>query len=245
MILGFLSESPEFAQACADAGIVFVGPTVENLNRFADKTSARQAAIEAGVPVVPGSDGALKTKEDVVAFVEEVGLPVIIKASMGGGGKGMRVVRNMEDLVPFYESASSEALASFGDGSVFIERFVDRPRHIEVQIVGDGKGNVVHLWERDCSVQRRHQKVIEMAPAFTLPDDLRKQLQDYAVALTSKAMYKNAGTVEFLVDSELRPYFIEVNPRIQVEHTVTEEVTGVDLVQIANMIHLTINWIQR
>lgn len=150
---------------------------------------------------------------------------------MGGGGKGMRVVRNMEDLVPFFESASSEAAASFGDGSVFIERFVDRPRHIEVQIVGDGTGNVVHLWERDCSVQRRHQKVIEMAPAFTLPDDLREQLHQYAVQLTSAAKYKNAGTVEFLVDSEMRPYFIEVNPRIQVEHTVTEEVTGVDLVQ--------------
>jgi len=228
---GFLSESPEFAQACEDAGIVFVGPTVENLNRFADKTSARKAAIAAGVPVVPGSDGALNTSEEVVEFVEGIGLPVIIKASMGGGGKGMRVVRKMEDLVSLFESASSEALASFGDGSVFIERFVERPRHIEVQILGDGTGNVVHLWERDCSIQRRHQKVIEMAPAFTLPDDLRKQLHEYAIELTSQANYKNAGTVEFLVDSELRPYFIEVNPRIQVEHTVTEEVTGIDLVQ--------------
>jgi pyruvate carboxylase len=150
---------------------------------------------------------------------------------MGGGGKGMRVVKTMEELVPFFESASSEALASFGDGSVFIERFVDRPRHIEVQIIGDGSGNVVHLWERDCSIQRRHQKVIEMAPAFTLPDELRRQLHDYAIKLTSAANYKNAGTVEFLIDSELRPYFIEVNPRIQVEHTVTEEVTGIDLVQ--------------
>ena len=205
-----MSESPEFAQACADAGITFVGPTLENLNMFADKTSARQAAIDAGVPVVPGSDGALRTKEEVVEFVEGIGLPVILKAAMGGGGKGMRVVRNMEDLVPFYEAATSEAKASFGDGSVFVERFVDRPRHIEVQIVGDGTGNVVHLWERDCSVQRRHQKVIEMAPAWTLPDDLRKQLHQYAVQLTEKAKYKNAGTVEFLVDSELRPYFIEV-----------------------------------
>lgn len=228
---GFLSESPEFAQACADSGIVFVGPTVENLKRFSDKTAARQAAIEAGVPVVPGSDGALVTKEEVVAFVESIGLPIIIKASMGGGGKGMRVVRRMQDLVPFYEAASNEALASFGDGSVFVERFVERPRHIEIQILGDGTGNVVHLWERDCSVQRRHQKVIEMAPAWTLPDSLRAQLHQYAVQLTSAAKYKNAGTVEFLIDSQLRPYFIEVNPRIQVEHTVTEEVTGVDLVQ--------------
>lgn len=228
---GFLSESPEFATACEKAGIAFVGPTVENLQRFSDKTTARQAAIDAGVPVVPGSDGALKTSEEVVEFVEQIGLPVIIKAAMGGGGKGMRVVRNMKDLVSLFESASSEALASFGDGSVFVERFVDRPRHIEVQIIGDGTGNVVHLWERDCSVQRRHQKVIEMAPAFTLPDELRAQLHEYAIKLTSAAKYKNAGTVEFLVDSELRPYFIEVNPRIQVEHTVTEEVTGLDLVQ--------------
>jgi pyruvate carboxylase len=150
---------------------------------------------------------------------------------MGGGGKGMRVVRRMEDIVPFFEAASSEALASFGDGSVFVERFVDRPRHIEIQIIGDGTGNVVHLWERDCSVQRRHQKVIEMAPAWTLPDDLRQQLHKYAIQLTSAANYKNAGTVEFLIDAEMRPYFIEVNPRIQVEHTVTEEVTGIDLVQ--------------
>lgn len=150
---------------------------------------------------------------------------------MGGGGKGMRVVRDMDDLVASWESASSEALAAFGDGSVFIERFVDRPRHIEVQIIGDGTGNVVHLWERDCSVQRRHQKVIEMAPAWTLSDELRAELHKYAVDLTSAANYKNAGTVEFLVDSQDRPYFIEVNPRIQVEHTVTEEVTGIDLVQ--------------
>ena len=143
----------------------------------------------------------------------------------------MRVVRNMDDLVDMFEAASSEALASFGDGSVFVDRFVDRPRHIEIQILGDGSGNVVHLWERDCSVQRRHQKVIEMAPAWTLPDDLRAQLHQYAMQLTSAAKYKNAGTVEFLVDAEMRPYFIEVNPRIQVEHTVTEEVTGIDLVQ--------------
>jgi pyruvate carboxylase len=153
------------------------------------------------------------------------------QASMGGGGKGMRVVRKMEDLASMFQAASSEALASFGDGSVFIERFVDRPRHIEVQIIGDGTGNVVHLWERDCSVQRRHQKVIEMAPAWTLPDDLRAQLHEYAIRLTSAANYKNAGTVEFLIDAQMRPYFIEVNPRIQVEHTVTEEVTGIDIVQ--------------
>eukprot|EP00569_Conticribra_weissflogii_P007189 CAMPEP_0171351004 /NCGR_PEP_ID=MMETSP0878-20121228/37862_1 /TAXON_ID=67004 /ORGANISM="Thalassiosira weissflogii, Strain CCMP1336" /LENGTH=1237 /DNA_ID=CAMNT_0011856113 /DNA_START=103 /DNA_END=3816 /DNA_ORIENTATION=- len=227
---GFLSESPQFAQACADAGITFVGPTVENLNTFSDKTSARNAAIAAGVPVVPGSD-ALKSEDEVNAFVDEIGLPVIIKAAMGGGGKGMRVVRERKDLIPFFESASSEALAAFGDGSVFVERFVEKPRHIEVQIIGDGEGNVIHLWERDCSIQRRHQKVIEMAPAWSLSDELRSDLHKYAVQLTSAAKYKNAGTVEFLVDQENRPYFIEVNPRIQVEHTVTEEVTGIDIVQ--------------
>jgi pyruvate carboxylase len=191
---GFLSESHEFAQACEDAGIVFVGPTVDNLKRFSDKTAARQAAIDCGVPVVPGSDGALETKEQVVEFVQEIGLPVILKASMGGGGKGMRVVRAMEDLVPSFEIASREALASFGDGSVFVERFIDRPRHIEVQILGDGTGNVVHLWERDCSVQRRHQKVVEMAPAWSLPAELRSRLHEYAIRLTSAAKYRNAGT---------------------------------------------------
>jgi pyruvate carboxylase len=228
---GFLSESPTFCQACLDANITFIGPTVDNLNMFSDKTSARTAAIAAGVPVVPGSDGALSTSDDVIAFVETIGLPIILKASMGGGGKGMRVVRDMVDLIPSYEAASSEALASFGDGSVFIERYVERPRHIEIQIIGDGTGNVVHLWERDCSIQRRHQKVVEMAPAFTLPMALRQQLHQYAIQLTSAAKYKNAGTVEFLVDDQMRPYFIEVNPRIQVEHTVTEEVIGFDLVQ--------------
>ncbi len=229
---GFLSESPEFAKACRDNGIEFVGPTVDNLLTFSDKTSARKAAIEANVPVVPGSDGALNSAEEVEAFVEQYGLPVILKAAMGGGGKGMRVVRNKEDVKPMFESASSEALASFGDGSVFVEKFIGRPRHIEVQIIGDGTGNVVHLYERDCSVQRRHQKVIEMAPAWSLPDDLRAKLHDYAKSLTGRANYKNAGTVEFLVDTEtMEPYFIEVNPRIQVEHTVTEEVTGVDVVQ--------------
>lgn len=212
---GFLSESPQFAQAIADAGLTFVGPTVDNLNTFSDKTSARSAAIAAGVPVVPGSDN-LASADEVNAFVDEIGLPVIIKAAMGGGGKGMRVVRNREDLIPFFESASSEALAAFGDGSVFVERFVEKPRHIEVQIIGDGNGNIIHLWERDCSIQRRHQKVIEMAPAWSLPHELRAELHRYAVELTSKANYKNAGTVEFLVDGENSPYFIEVNPRIQV-----------------------------
>jgi len=228
---GFLSESPELAKACAEANITFVGPTVENLNTFADKTSARNVAIAAGVPVVPGTDDAVRTEEEAVAFVEENGLPVIIKAAMGGGGKGMRVVRNMEDLVPSFYSATSEAEASFGDGSVFIERFVNRPRHIEIQVIGDGKGGAVHLWERDCSVQRRYQKVVEIAPAWSLAPELRTKLQEDALKLVKNAKYLNAGTVEFLVEPDGRYYFIEVNPRIQVEHTVTEVVTGIDIVQ--------------
>jgi len=228
---GFLSESPEFAQACANAGITFVGPTIDNLNMFADKTSARVQAIASNVPVVPGTDNPLTSPEEAIEFVQSNGFPVIIKAAMGGGGKGMRVVRKEEELVPFFQSASSEALASFGDGSVFIERFVDQPRHIEVQIIGDGKGGAVHLWERDCSVQRRHQKVIEMAPAWNLSPELRETLQQDSLRLMQSAKYLNAGTVEFLVDRQGRHYFIEVNPRIQVEHTVTEEVTGIDLVQ--------------
>ncbi len=233
---GFLSESPEFAELCDKAGITFVGPTVENLKTFADKTSARVSAIAANVPVVPGTDEPVTSVADATKFVEDNGLPVIIKAAMGGGGKGMRVVRKMEELAPFFESASSEAAASFGDGSVFLERFVDRPRHIEVQIIGDGKGGAVHLWERDCSVQRRHQKVIEIAPAWTLPTELRKTLHEDSLRLMKSAKYKNAGTVEFLVDQQGRHYFIEVNPRIQVEHTVTEEVTGIDVVQTQMLI---------
>lgn len=229
---GFLSESPVFAQMCIDHNITFIGPTVDNLKTFSDKTTARAAAIRAGVPVVPGSDGILQTKEQVIACVDQIGLPVILKAAMGGGGKGMRVVRDRADLISSYEAASSEAMTSFGDGSVFCERYVNDPRHIEIQIMGDGTGNIVHLYERDCSLQRRHQKVIEMAPAFTLPDAVRRQLHEYAVTLTSAAKYKNAGTVEFLVDAISHEiYFIEVNPRIQVEHTVTEEVTGIDIVQ--------------
>jgi len=228
---GFLSESPEFAQACADNNVTFIGPTIENLKTFADKTTARVAAINADLPVVPGTDEAVTSLAKAEEFVAEYGLPVIIKAAMGGGGKGMRVVRSPEDLGPFYESASSEALASFGDGSVFLERFLEEPRHIEVQIIGDGKGGAVHLWERDCSVQRRYQKVVEIAPAWNLDPQLRADLQNAALRLMQASKYKNAGTVEFLVDKQGRYYFIEVNPRIQVEHTVTEEVTGIDVVQ--------------
>jgi pyruvate carboxylase len=228
---GFLSESPEMVQACNDAGITFIGPTVEVMNKFADKTAARAEAIKAGVPVVPGTDSSVTDPKQLTDFVAEFGLPIIMKAAMGGGGKGMRVVREEKDLIPFFESATSEAEAAFGDGAVFVERFVNRPRHIEIQIIGDGKGDAVHLWERDCSVQRRYQKVVEIAPAWNLSPELRKQMQDDALRLVKGANYLNAGTVEFLVEPDGKYYFIEVNPRIQVEHTVTEQVTGIDIVQ--------------
>jgi pyruvate carboxylase len=228
---GFLSESAEFAQACADAGITFVGPSVENLITFGDKTKARELAIKSGVSVVPGTTKPLTTTEEAEAFVEQYGLPVMIKAAKGGGGKGMRVVEKKEDLVPLFKAASSEALASFGDGGCFVERYVKNAKHVEVQVIGDGKGNVVHLWERDCSVQRRHQKIVEIAPACHHPMEVRKAVLEDALKLTKACNYKNAGTVEFLIDDQGRHYFMEVNPRVQVEHTVTEQVTGVDIVQ--------------
>lgn len=229
---GFLSERADFSQACKDHGIAFVGPTPENLQTFGDKTSARELALKVGVPCVPGTDGPVTTLEQARNFVESgVGYPIIIKAAMGGGGRGMRVVQHAHELEENFNRASSEALAAFGDGSIFIERYVYKPRHIEVQILGDGTGNVVHLYDRDCSVQRRHQKVVETAPAMFLKPETRQAMFDDATRLTSTAKYLNAGTVEFLVDKEGRHYFIEVNPRIQVEHTVTEQVTGIDLVQ--------------
>ncbi len=228
---GFLSERADFARACAEAGIRFVGPSAETIELLGDKTTARDLAIREGVPVVPGSDGPLDDVDALRGFVGQHGLPVIIKAAHGGGGRGMRVVRELDELEGAFESAQSEALSAFGNATVFVERFVERPRHIEVQIVGDHAGNAVHLFERDCSVQRRHQKVVEVAPALHLQEELRERLTDDAMKLARASGYENAGTVEYLVDSEGRHYFIEVNPRIQVEHTVTETCTGIDLVQ--------------
>lgn len=235
---GFLSENAHFSKRCAESGIIFVGPTAEQLGMFGDKTSARHLAIEIGVPVVPGTDSFVNTLEEARAFIEDsngsgkpVGYPVIIKAAHGGGGRGMRVVMKADELSEAFERATSEALSAFGNGSVFIERYVYKPRHIEVQVLGDGTGNCVHLWDRDCSVQRRHQKVIETAPAMHLPEETRAAMLSDAIRLLSAAKYRNAGTVEFLVDKEGRYYFMEVNPRVQVEHTVTEQITGVDIVQ--------------
>jgi len=227
---GFLSERAALAEACAAAGITFVGPSAAALAMFGDKTAARRHAQAAGVPVVPGTKAAVSTTEEAVAAVEAVGFPAILKASMGGGGRGMRVVRAKDEVADALARCRSEAQAAFGDPAVFVERYLERPKHIEVQILADAAGEVLHLHERDCTVQRRHQKIVEMAPARGLDGRVRDALLRDAVTLMRRAGYRNAGTVEFLVqDGE--HFFIEVNPRIQVEHTVTEEVTGVDLVQ--------------
>lgn len=228
---GFLAENADFADAVEKAGMVFVGPTVESLRVFADKTTAREHAIKHHIPVVPGTPGPISTYEEAEKCCKEIGFPVIIKAAFGGGGKGMRVVTKMEDLKDSFTLAAREALNAFGNGTVFIERYVEEPRHIEIQVLGDGTGDVIHLYERDCSVQRRHQKVIENAPAYNFDPKLRDRIAQSAVDLCKTLNYRNAGTVEFLVDKQGRYYFMEVNPRVQVEHTVTEEVTGIDIVQ--------------
>ena len=229
---GFLSENPALARGCAKAGITFVGPTPELLELLGDKTAARGLAISAGVPVLPGTEKPLKSVAEAKKIAAEIGYPVMVKAAMGGGGRGMRVVRSESELEARLEEAQSEARSAFGDASVFLEKFLARARHLEVQILADTHGNLLHLYERDCSVQRRHQKVVEVAPAANLPASVRAELCDAAAQLARKAKYRNAGTIEFLydVDSE-KWYFIEVNPRIQVEHTVTEMVTGIDLVR--------------
>jgi len=229
---GFLAENPGLPRACKEAGITFIGPTPELLELLGDKTAARRLAASAGVPVLPGADHPIRSSAEARRFAERIGFPVMIKAAMGGGGRGMRVVREASELDPRLEEAQNEARSAFGDPSVFLEKYVARARHIEVQILSDHHGNVLHLWERDCSVQRRHQKVVEVAPAASLDPELRSQLCAAAVRLAQASKYRNAGTVEFLVDADSGCwYFIEVNPRIQVEHTVTEMVTGIDLVR--------------
>ncbi|XP_074932725.1 pyruvate carboxylase, mitochondrial-like [Phalacrocorax aristotelis] len=227
---GFLSERADFAQACLDAGVRFVGPPPAVVRKMGDKVEARGIAIAAGVPVVPGTPAPVSVLSEAQDFAHRVGFPIIFKAAYGGGGRGMRVVRSPQELEESFSRASSEALAAFGNGALFVEKFIERPRHIEVQILGDQHGNVVHLYERDCSIQRRHQKVVEIAPAARLHPDLRARLASDAVRLAQQVGYENAGTVEFLVDQSGDYYFIEVNSRLQVEHTVTEEITDVDLV---------------
>ena len=228
---GFLAENAEFAKRCALEGFTFVGPSPEALALFGDKTRARKLAQQLNIPVIAGSDGVLLDMAQAQEAASRVGYPVMLKAAAGGGGRGMRIVTRPDDMAAAFERASSEALAAFGNGAIFLERQVVRPRHIEVQILGDATGNILHLHERDCSVQRRHQKVIEIAPALNLDRVLRQQLLDDAVKLAKASAYVNAGTVEFLVVPESGEYFfIECNPRIQVEHTVTEQITGIDLV---------------
>ena len=227
---GFLSENSEFADKVQKAGITWIGPPPEVIESVGDKVSARNLAAKAKVPTVPGTPGPIKTVEEAEAFVAEYGYPVIIKAAYGGGGRGMRVVREGEDIGDAFQRATSEAKTAFGNGTCFVERFLDKPKHIEVQLLADNHGNVIHLFERDCSVQRRHQKVVEVAPAKTLPRDVRDAILTDAVKLAKEAGYRNAGTAEFLVDNQNRHYFIEINPRIQVEHTITEEITGIDIV---------------
>jgi pyruvate carboxylase len=229
---GFLSENPELPRACERAGITFIGPSADLLELLGDKTAARRLAQKAGIPVVPGTDVAVTDPKQAAKVAAEIGFPLIVKAAFGGGGRGMRVVEKSADFAGRLEEARREAGAAFGNDAMFIERFVRRARHIEVQILGDRHGNILHLYERDCSVQRRHQKVVEVAPAVWLDPKIRAQLAEAAVTLAKAAGYYNAGTVEFLVDADSSEwYFIEVNPRIQVEHTVTEMVTGIDLVR--------------
>ncbi|MGB5946695.1 pyruvate carboxylase [Paenisporosarcina sp.] len=226
---GFLSENADFARRCEEEGIIFIGPTSEHLNMFGDKVKARTQAILAGIPVIPGSDGPVQTVEEVKAFGETNGYPLMVKASSGGGGRGMRVVPTAADVESAFERASSEAKAAFGSEELYVEKLVEKPKHIEVQILGDKHGNLVHLYERDCSIQRRHQKVVEIAPSNSISKDLRNRICDAAVQLMNNVKYINAGTVEFLVSGD-EFFFIEVNPRIQVEHTITEMITGIDIV---------------
>ena len=228
---GFLSENAHFNEVCRDCDITFIGPSPEAMQLLGDKNSARAMAKKANVPVVPGSDGLIETFDEAAKVAKQIGFPVLIKATAGGGGKGMRVATDESVLNNALEQAMNEAKAAFGNAGVYLEKYVDQPRHVEVQIIADKHDNVVHLWERDCSTQRRHQKLIEESPAPTLPDDVRKAICDAAVRMIKNAKYYNAGTVEFIVDKDFNFYFIEVNARIQVEHPVTEMVTGIDLIK--------------
>ena len=228
---GFLSENAKFAQKVADAGIVFIGPSPQSIETMGSKLAAKEAAKQFDVPMVPGIDKAITDVETAKEIGRQVGYPILIKASAGGGGKGMRVVEQESDLQEQMERAISEAVSAFGDGSVFIEKFVTSPRHIEVQVLGDTHGNILYLFERECSIQRRHQKVVEEAPSAILTPEMRQAMGEAAVRVARACNYIGAGTVEFLVDADRRFYFLEMNTRLQVEHPVTEMITGLDLVE--------------
>jgi acetyl-CoA carboxylase biotin carboxylase subunit len=229
---GFLSERADFPRACREAGIVFIGPSPEAIAAMGDKVEARRLVTKAGVPVVPGSEEALASDTDVEALARDIGFPVMLKAAGGGGGKGMRLVAQAEDLKNALRAARSEAKSAFGDDRVYVEKAIIRPRHVEVQVFGDAHGNVIHLYERECSIQRRHQKVIEESPSRAIDQKTREEMGRVAVQAARAVHYQGAGTIEFLVDQERRFYFLEMNTRIQVEHAITEAVTGVDLVKM-------------
>ncbi len=228
---GFLAENSSFAEVCNSAGIRFIGPSPESIKLMGDKAQARETAKKAGVPILPGSDGVVTEEGSAVEIARELGFPVIVKAVAGGGGKGMRVVMDEADFSSAFVMAQSEALAAFGNADVYIEKYIPQPRHIEVQLMADEKGNAVYLGERECSIQRRHQKLVEEAPSVIVDGPLRKRMGEMAVALARSVKYRNAGTIEFLMDENRNFYFMEMNTRIQVEHPVTEMVTGIDLVK--------------
>jgi acetyl-CoA carboxylase biotin carboxylase subunit len=228
---GFLAENAEFADTCRASNITFIGPTGEQIRMMGDKATARRLAQDAGVPTVPGSPGTIEDPDEAVRFAEEIGFPVIIKATAGGGGKGMRIAHDLEQFSELFGLAQNEALAAFGNGAVYVEKYLQNPRHVEIQVLGDSHGKVVHLGERDCSVQRRHQKLIEESPSPALDHSLRRRMGEAAVALAANIGYQGAGTIEFLLDTDGKFYFMEMNTRIQVEHPVTEMVTSFDLVK--------------
>ena len=228
---GFLAENSHFAEVCRDCDIAFIGPTPEAMAMLGDKNSARKMARQAEVPTVPGSEGLIESEAQALQLAQQLGFPVLIKASAGGGGRGMRVALNELALKSALQQAQAEAEAAFGNAEIYLEKYVEHPRHVEVQVIADLHGNAVHLWERDCTMQRRHQKLIEESPAPNLPVETRKAMCEAAVRLVKLADYHNAGTVEFIVDKQGNYYFIEMNARIQVEHPVTEMVTGIDLIK--------------
>lgn len=228
---GFLSENAEFAEQCESCNIIFIGPKSETIQKMGNKAQARETVSKAGVPIIPGSDGPIENEHDATKVAQKIGFPVIIKAVSGGGGRGMRIAHNAVSFVKEFQAARLEAQKAFGDGSLYVEKYLESPRHIEFQILADIHGNTVHLGERDCSVQRRHQKVIEESPSPFLDKNLRNRMGKAAIKATEAADYVNAGTIEFLVDAKGNFYFIEMNTRIQVEHAVTEEATGIDLIK--------------
>src|SRR5688572_534934 len=228
---GFLAENAEFAEICTATNITFIGPTPHQIRTMGDKAAARRAMMDVGVPVVPGTPGPVEDPEEALAFSSEIGFPVIIKAAAGGGGKGMRVARDADEFLRSFQMARTEATAAFGNGAVYVEKYLERPRHIEFQILGDTHGNVIHLGERDCSVQRRHQKLVEESPSTAMTPELRAAMGEAAVKGAKAIDYVGAGTMEMLLDTDGSFYFMEMNTRIQVEHPVTEMITGVDLVK--------------